>query len=313
MQKDQKNSGSRADKDSTLFLNGGRPHNPEVRDRHSGDIQAPGRQEDRSKPEGRGGPPVAARIGNFRQQRVFASPNRPPLASPRRRTCQKRQGCNIPDILQPTFDTVKDLLRKILKPLRPFARERARLRAAPKEPGKPFSLAPKTQAPNMVKRSSSPRPARQVASRETRSKPRIVVDTNVIMGGLINPSKASGRIIRIWLEGKVDVVVSPALLEEYLHIFNRMQFGPKEAVARRQEAMQKLLCHKNVALVQPEFRLEAVKEDPSDNRLIECAVSGRADFIISQDRHLLAIGEYSGIKILRAQAFLLQGYPEGRG
>lgn len=334
MQKDQNDSGSRADKDSTLFLNGGKMRNPEERNGRS-DTQTPGGQEDPS-PEGRSGLPVGGRIDKPRQQGVLAYPHRAPLAGLYRKTRQKQQRCSIFDTLQLASNgagsgqarmravrgqakrikdgyeahchlmyhwwrgkvkNAKDLLQKILILLRIFARKRVRPKVTRKAPGEPFPLAPKTRVPIM----EAPRP-----------RPRIVVDTNVIMGGLINPSKASGRIISIWLEGKVDVVVSPALLEEYLYIFNRMRFGPKEAVVKREEAMQKLLCHKNVALVQPAFKLEVVKEDPSDNRLIECAVSGRADFIISQDRHLLAIGEYSGIKILRAQAFLLQGYPEGR-
>ncbi|WP_443082256.1 PIN domain-containing protein [Thermodesulfitimonas autotrophica] len=45
-------------------------------------------------------------------------------------------------------------------------------------------------------------------------RPRVVVDTNVVMGGLINPVKASGRLVSLWLEGKIDVLISPALREE---------------------------------------------------------------------------------------------------
>lgn len=189
----------------------------------------------------------------------------------------------------------KNVLQQILNPLRTFFHNKAHLRVVPNGPGGEVPTASKIKVP---------------AVETAKSRPRIVVDTNVIMGGLINRSKASGRIIGLWLEGKVDVVVSPALLDEYLYIFNKMRFGPREALGRREEAMKKLLRHENVAVVEPELKLRVVKEDPSDDRLIECAVSGSADYIISQDRHLLTIGEYSGIKILRAHTFLLQEYPE---
>ncbi|MEW6573355.1 MAG: putative toxin-antitoxin system toxin component, PIN family [Bacillota bacterium] len=191
----------------------------------------------------------------------------------------------------------KDVLQKILRPFRLFTAKRVHLKVAPNTPGERIPQGSPTNLQGVT---------------AVKSRPRIVVDTNVIMGGLINPSKASGRIISIWLAGRVDVVVSPALLDEYLHIFNKMRFGSKEALTRREEAMKKLLRHENLTLVEPELKLQVVKEDPSDNRLIECAVSGRADYIISQDRHLLSIGQYKGIKILRAQAFLMQEYPEGR-
>ena len=124
------------------------------------------------------------------------------------------------------------------------------------------------------------------------------------MGGLINPVKASGRVVNLWLEGKIEVLVSPEVREEYLHTFSRMGFGTAEAVRRRERALEKLLRQENVILVEPGFRLQVITEDQSDNRLLECAVSGRADYIISQDRHLLRVGRYDGITILSASAFI---------
>ncbi|MEW6173268.1 MAG: putative toxin-antitoxin system toxin component, PIN family [Bacillota bacterium] len=134
--------------------------------------------------------------------------------------------------------------------------------------------------------------------------PRIVVDTNVVMGGLINPVKASGRVVNLWLGGKFDVLVSPALREEYLHTFSRMRFGSKEAVDRRERVLGRLLHNENLICIEPGFKLSVIRDDPSDNRLLECAVAGKAAYIVSQDRHLLRIGEYDGVVILTAHAFL---------
>lgn len=52
------------------------------------------------------------------------------------------------------------------------------------------------------------------------------------------------------------------------------------------------------------LRIEAVSEDPEDNKFIECAVTCKADYIVSGDGHLLDLKEYAGIKILRASEFL---------
>lgn len=193
---------------------------------------------------------------------------------------------------------IKALIQRMLTPLRLFYHKKT----TPDAKGHTAALS---------ERLSGGVPA---AGRERRSlRPRIVVDTNVVMGGLINPVKASGRLISLWLEGKIDVLISPALREEYLHIFNRMRFGPREAVDRRERAIQKLLSRENMTLVQPDFRLRVIKEDPSDNRLLECAVCGGAGYIVSQDRHLLQVGEYQGIKILTAHAFLSREFPEAKG
>ena len=57
--------------------------------------------------------------------------------------------------------------------------------------------------------------------------------------------------------------------------------------------------------VQPKRRLSVIKEKDADNRILECAVEGKTDYIISGDkRHILPLREYSGIGILSPDAFL---------
>lgn len=57
-------------------------------------------------------------------------------------------------------------------------------------------------------------------------------------------------------------------------------------------------------LVFPTRQLTAVKDDPDDNKFVEAALEGKAQYIISQDRHLVDMEEYRGIKILRPDRFL---------
>ena len=57
-------------------------------------------------------------------------------------------------------------------------------------------------------------------------------------------------------------------------------------------------------LVDPKERIHFVKKDPDDDKILECAVEGSADFIVSGDKHLLTIKAYRGIKILTAREFL---------
>ncbi len=49
---------------------------------------------------------------------------------------------------------------------------------------------------------------------------------------------------------------------------------------------------------------ETVKEDPADNEVLACALASRASFIVSGDRHLLALGSFSGIPIVAPEAFM---------
>ena len=72
--------------------------------------------------------------------------------------------------------------------------------------------------------------------------------------------------------------------------------------AMRWQFEQKL--EDNANLVDPDFELNAVTDDPDDNRVLECAVAGNADLIVSGDRHLLRIGSYTGIAIVSVRQFI---------
>ena len=57
-------------------------------------------------------------------------------------------------------------------------------------------------------------------------------------------------------------------------------------------------------LIEPEEKINIVKDDPDDNKFIEAAVAGKADHIVTQDAHLLKIKEYRGIKIITPREFI---------
>ena len=57
-------------------------------------------------------------------------------------------------------------------------------------------------------------------------------------------------------------------------------------------------------MVTPETNLEVIEDDPDDDKILECAVAGNADYIISGDSHLLDIGEYRDIRVLNPDQFL---------
>ena len=60
--------------------------------------------------------------------------------------------------------------------------------------------------------------------------------------------------------------------------------------------------HEN--MVEPDFKLDAVPDDPDDNRVLECAVAGKADSIVSGDRHLLRVGCFEGTAIVTVRQFM---------
>ncbi len=57
-------------------------------------------------------------------------------------------------------------------------------------------------------------------------------------------------------------------------------------------------------LIEPEEKLEIIKEDPDDNKIIECALASKSDYIITYDKHLLKVKQFRGIKIMKPEELI---------
>lgn len=57
-------------------------------------------------------------------------------------------------------------------------------------------------------------------------------------------------------------------------------------------------------LVEPKIKINIIKDDPDDNKILECAVEGKVNYIVSGDKHLLRVRAYQGIKIITPREFM---------
>ena len=103
---------------------------------------------------------------------------------------------------------------------------------------------------------------------------------------------------------KVQLFVSQKLLQELEGVLKREKFTRKlegkESTVEQAVAKIALIA----TLIEPAKKINIIKDDPDDNRVLECAVTARADVIISGDNHLLKLQTYSGIDIMSARDFL---------
>ena len=131
---------------------------------------------------------------------------------------------------------------------------------------------------------------------------RVVLDTNVLVSGTFW-SGQSYQIINLIEKEKLIFVTSPAILEEYNAVMNYKEI--KDKVDHHHERSQASLKLAQLGvLVYPTTNVKVVKEDPSDDKFIDAALAGKADYIVSQDKHLLKIKEHNGIKIITPEEFL---------
>ena len=134
---------------------------------------------------------------------------------------------------------------------------------------------------------------------------RIVLDTNIYVSALISAKGHPAMIVRWWLEGAYDVLLSQPIRDEVLRVTAYERIQKKYANVRENRLEFAALLAEQAVWVQPEMTIDAVEADESDNRYVECAVAGEAGYIITGDDHLLALGEYAGIRILTPAAFVV--------
>jgi len=130
-------------------------------------------------------------------------------------------------------------------------------------------------------------------------KPKVVIDTNVFISGLIFTGKPS-EVLELFIKGEIEVYISPFILKELEGIL-RKKFEWNE------KQLQKILdkIKKKAVIVQPETKISIIKAKKDDNRILECGVDGRVQYIISGDkRHILPLKNFRGIKILSPSEYL---------
>jgi putative PIN family toxin of toxin-antitoxin system len=130
-------------------------------------------------------------------------------------------------------------------------------------------------------------------------KPRVVIDTNVFISGL-NFTGKPGQVLDLFSRGEVEVCISPFILSELGNILTKRFGWEDEQVTRVLNSVEEKAIR-----IQPKRKLSVIKEKDADNRILECAVEGKVDYLISGDKkHILSLKEYSNIKILSPDEFL---------
>ena len=123
---------------------------------------------------------------------------------------------------------------------------------------------------------------------------RVVLDTNILISAFVFPGGTPETLFRAVLEGRIGLITSSALLAEFGRVVEA-KFGWEPERAREAVA----LVARNATIVRPTDVLHVVDDDPDDDRVLEAAMAGEAEGIVSGDRHLLRIRSWEGISILK--------------
>jgi len=133
---------------------------------------------------------------------------------------------------------------------------------------------------------------------------KIVLDTNVIISGMIMDHNAPFEILKAFEKGKLALIVSEPILEEVNRVLNYPRIKEKRHLSQ-QKIHRIMKALKTYGVITPaKLKIDAVPQDPEDNKFICAAIEGKAEYIVSGDRHLTELVSYHGIRIVSPSEFV---------
>ncbi len=133
---------------------------------------------------------------------------------------------------------------------------------------------------------------------------KVVFDTNVWLSAVFWEGEAS-KLVKKAIEKKVEILISREIVSEIIDILNREEKFQK-FISDRKESIEELVrTILNFSyFIETDTKLDVIKEHPKDNIILEAALDGRADYIVSYDKHILNMLEFRKIRILNPGEFL---------
>ncbi len=128
---------------------------------------------------------------------------------------------------------------------------------------------------------------------------RVTVDTNILVSHFLVPGGNPSKVLELARQGRMTLVLSDPILDEMEGVLEEKLKWPPEQVRRARHSVEDI-----IEIVRPHHSVSVVREDEADNRILECALSGRAEVLVPGDRHLLSLKKHRGVRIMNPRDFL---------
>jgi putative PIN family toxin of toxin-antitoxin system len=125
-----------------------------------------------------------------------------------------------------------------------------------------------------------------------------VFDSNIFVSAIAIPGGRADTAIMSVVNGSVGLVISKEIIQEVLAVLARKFSKDAEELSRVAVFLSNL-----GEIVRPKTKLKVLEDDP-DNRILECAIAGKADVIVTGDKAILALLEYHGMRIISLRRFI---------
>ena len=127
---------------------------------------------------------------------------------------------------------------------------------------------------------------------------KITVDTNFLISGTQWDNSVSHKLLLKLIKNNAEIYTTNEILEEFSKVLKRDFKYDDEEVA---DILERGISF--IRLVIPRREISIIKEDSDDNKIIECAIESKSEYILTYDNHLLKIKEYKNIRIIKPEEF----------
>jgi putative PIN family toxin of toxin-antitoxin system len=134
--------------------------------------------------------------------------------------------------------------------------------------------------------------------------PKAVLDTNVLVSGLVSDKGPPRLLIDAWLDGVFTLVTSLYQIDELAHVLSYPRITRRINIEEPELELILAALLSEAEVTPGRLRLPGITRDPKDDPIVACALVGNADFIVSGDQDLLVMGEHKGIRAVTPREFL---------
>jgi putative PIN family toxin of toxin-antitoxin system len=140
---------------------------------------------------------------------------------------------------------------------------------------------------------------------------KLVIDTNIVVSALIRPQSPPGIIIEAWTRGQLEWISSRATLNELYGVLRRKSVT--RYLKSTEDQIERFLQAVEARTLQVRTNTTAnVARDKTDDKFLEAAIAGEAQYIVTGDQDLLVLGSFEGVEIVTPAQFvaMMESSPE---
>ncbi len=133
---------------------------------------------------------------------------------------------------------------------------------------------------------------------------RVVIDSNVLVSRFLSPTGAPAKLFEQWEDQAFQLLVSEPIMAEYQRALMYERVAARHRLSADGVADVIAGLRHFALLVEPTENIAAISDDPDDNKFLDCAAAGGADYLVSGDTYLLRLQEFRGVQVLSPATFL---------